>query len=161
MSVLGSNPARINLAIIMRVALVALMLLLTGCMKNYGRFNLDRQVERDFRTGTVQPEFQYYFAGRETMPYAIIGIDRSYTVPSRYWIPFYPEPETLRKMSGNVYNAYSDRPYGAFILGPDGKTIGVWYSTVYNCSVKVDQAQHTVQVLFNNPENDDRPGLAK
>lgn len=157
MIVIGSNPARINVAIVTRVALVALMLLLTGCMKNYGRFHLDRQVDRDFRTGTVRPDFQYYYAGRDTMPYAIIGIDRSYTVPSRYWIPIAPEPAQFKKMSGNMYNEVWDDPYGARILDPDGKVIGVWYSTVFNRSVKVDQNSRTVDVLFKNPENDDRP----
>ena len=157
MSVIGSNPARINLAIVPRVALVALMLLLAGCMKNYGRFNLDSQVDQDFRTGAVRPEFQYYYEGRDTMPYAIIGIDRSYTVPSRYWIPIAPEPAQLKKMSGNMYNEVRDDPYGAYILAPDGKVIGVWYSTVIFRSVKVDQNSRTVEVLFKNPENDDRP----
>ena len=91
------------------------------------------------------------------MPYAIIGIDRSYTVPSRYWIPIAPEPAQLKKMSGNMYNEVRDDPYGAYILAPDGKVIGVWYSTVIFRSVKVDQNSRTVEVLFKNPENDDRP----
>jgi hypothetical protein len=157
MFVIGSNPARTYVAIVTRVALVALMLLLTGCLKNYGRFNLDRQVDHAFRTGAVQPKFQYYYAGRDTMPYAIIGIDRSYKVPSRYWVSFAPETEQLKTMSGNMYNEVWDDPYGAHILDPDGKVIGVWYSTVINRSVKVDQNSRTVEVLFKNPENDDRP----
>jgi hypothetical protein len=60
-------------------------------------------------------------------------------------------------MSGNMYNEVWDEPYGARILGPDGKVIGVWYSTVIYRSVKVDQSSRTVEVLFKNPENDDRP----
>ncbi|MCB2149729.1 MAG: hypothetical protein KQI81_24835 [Deltaproteobacteria bacterium] len=157
MSLSGFNHPRINVAILTRVALVASMLLLAGCMKNYGRFNLDPQVDRDFRTGTVQPEFQYYYAGRDTMPYAIIGIDRGYSVPSRYWIPFAPKPAQFKEMSGNMFNEIRDEPYGAHILDPDGKVIGVWYSTVIFRSVKVDRHSRTVDVLFKNPEDDDRP----
>jgi hypothetical protein len=87
------------------------------------------------------------------MPYAIIGIDRSYTVPSRYWVPFDPEPEMLRKMSGNIYGKLSSDPAGYHIMDPDGKIIGVWFSNVFNYSVSVDQQNRTVEVLFPNPEN--------
>lgn len=157
MPVFGSNRSRIQVAVVTGVALFVLAPVLIGCMEKYGRFNLDRQVDYAFRTGAVQANFRYYYAGRDTMPYAIIGIDRSYTVPSRYWIAFAPEPEQLKRISGNMYNEVWDQPYGAHILDPDGKAIGIWYSTVSNRSVKVDQNSRTVEVLFSNPENDDRP----
>jgi hypothetical protein len=136
------------------VALVVLVLMAAGCNQNYSRFSLDAQVSQAFQTGTALPEFNYYYAGRDTMPYAIIGIDRTYTVPSRYWIPFEPEPDTLKKMTGNMYWKMRYDPYGSNILASDGTIIGVWFSSVRNRSAKVDQQQRTVEVLFQNPEND-------
>ena len=136
------------------VAVVVLVLMAAGCNQNYGRFSMDTQVSQAFRTGTVQPEFNYYYTGRDTMPYAIIGIDRTYTVPSRYWIPFEPEPDKLKEMSGNMYWKMRYDPYGSYILASDGTIIGVWFSSVRNRSAKVDQQQRTVEVLFQNPEND-------
>ncbi len=136
------------------VALIVLMLMLVGCTTNYGRFAKSAEVDLAFRQGDRQPDYRYFYAGRDTMPYAIIGIDRTYTVPSRYWIPFEPEPDTLKKMTGNMYWKNRYNPYGSQILAPDGTIIGVWFSSVYLPSVKVDQQKRTVDVLFKNPEND-------
>ena len=138
--------------------LVILLPMLTACMNQYGRFALDPQVGKAFQTGLIQPELQYYYSGRDTMPYAIIGIDRGYRVPSRYWVPFDPQPEQLKKMSGNVYRGLRDNPYGAIILDPAGSVIGVWYANLYSRSVKVDPQKRTVQILFVNPESNDHPG---
>ena len=137
----------------MRVGTIALLLVIVGCTINAGRFSMNAQVDQDFRTGQAQPGSRYFYAGRDTMPYAIIGIDRSYSVPSRYWIPFEPEADTLKKMSGNMYGKMRYNPYGSHILDPDGNIIGVWYSSVYHYSASIDQQNRTVQVLFKNPEN--------
>ena len=135
------------------LALVVLVLMAAGCTKNYGQFSKSAEVGLAFQQGDHQVDYQYFYAGRDNMPYAIIGIDRSYTVPSRYWIPFKPESEMLRKMSGNMYGKHTYYPAGFHILDPDGNIIGVWYSSVNQYSVSVDQQNRTVEVLFRNPEN--------
>ena len=140
------------------VILITLLVVTGACAQNYGRFSIDPQVANDFRTGTIQPDLRYYYQGRDTMPYAIIGIDRTYEVPSKYWIAFDPDPEQLKKMSGNIYQDVRDYTYGATIMAPDGTVVGIWYSNVDQKSVTVDQENHTVQILFPNPENNDRPG---
>jgi hypothetical protein len=145
----GRNQARIGPAGVILVIAASVLAMLSGCStQNYGRFALDARVSRDFREGAVQPQYQYYYAGRDTMPYAVIGIDAGYTIPSRYWIPFKPQPGQLKKMSANIYGEVDYSPYGAHILDPDGNIIGVWYSNVVIRS-------KTVQVLFKNPENTD------
>jgi hypothetical protein len=152
----GRSHARIDLAIAnWAMGICALALFISCSMQNYGRFVLDAKVGQDFYKGAVQPQYQYYYAGRDTMPYAIIGINAAYTVPSPYWIPFNPKPGQLKKMSGNIYGEVDVSPYGAHILGPDGNIIGVWYSNIIFRSVSVDAKHHTVQVLFKNPENSD------
>jgi hypothetical protein len=132
--------------------------MLSACMENYGRLAIDAQVGQDFRAGVIQPDLRYYYTGRENMFYAIIGIDRAYTVPSRYWISIAPEPDQLRKMSENIFQEGRVDPYGALIMAPDGELVGIWYSNLYNYSVRVDHQTHTVQILFANPENHDQPG---
>jgi hypothetical protein len=57
-------------------------------------------------------------------------------------------------MTGNMYWKMRYDPYGSNILASDGTIIGVWFSSVRNRSAKVDQQQRTVEVLFQNPEND-------
>jgi hypothetical protein len=134
-------------------AVVLFILTAAGCASHSGRFTVNAEVEQAFRTGHPQTDHNYYYAGRDTMPYAIIGIDSSFTVPSKYWIPFEPEPETLKKMSGNMYWKNLYNPYGAHMLAPDGTIVGVWFSSIRFHSVKVDQQQRTVDVLFQNPES--------
>ena len=153
MRIIESNQARIRASVATLFAVVAPMIIFSGCSRNYGKFTMDDQVSQAFRSGAVQPEYNYYYAGRDTMPYAIIGIDQSYTVPSRYWIPFEPEPAQLMKMSQSIYRYYHFQPYGSNILDPDGKVIGVWYSNIFSRSVNEDKGNRTVKVLFQNPEN--------
>jgi hypothetical protein len=140
------------------VAAAMILIVVSGCAQNYGRFAIDRQVAQDFRAGVVRPEYQYSYSGRDTMPYAIIAIHRTWRVPSRYWTPFDPEPAELMRMSDNIYDEVQHNPYGASIKAPNGETIGFWYSNVFNRSVRVNPEQRTVQILFRNPENEDRPG---
>jgi hypothetical protein len=52
-----------------------------------------------------------------------------------------------------MYGKHRYYPAGFHILDPDGKVIGVWYSSVNQYSVSVDQQNRTVEVLFPNPEN--------
>jgi len=140
--------------------LSALLLMIAACGNHYGNFSLSADVTHAFETGTVEPDLDYYYAGRDTMPYAIMGIERRYQVPSRYWISFDPQPEQLKKMSGNIYGKNHYDPYGSQIRDTAGNVIGIWYSNVRFKSVSVDQQNMTVEVLFPNPENDDRPGMA-
>lgn len=156
----GHSHKRIHLSIVTWVMGVCILALFSGCgMQSYGRFALDAKVSQDFREGVTQPQYRYYYAGRDTMPYAIIGIDAAYTVPSRFWIAFKPRPGQLKKMSADIYGEVDDTPYGAHILDPEGNIIGVWYSKVFIRSVRVDEKHHTVQVLFKNPENVDDGGV--
>jgi hypothetical protein len=141
------------------IVLAALLLMVAACGNHYGNFSLNTEVTQAFETGTVEPDLDYYYAGRDTMPYAIMGIDRRYQVPSRYWISFDPQPEQLKKMSGNIYGKDRYDPYGARIRDAEGEVVGIWYSNVRFQSVSVDRQNNIVQVLFPNPENDDQPGI--
>ena len=154
MSIYSPTSVRFYSGVSRVLVVLGLLLVAAGCTKNYGRFVKSNEVDLAFRQGDRQPGYMYFYAGRDTMPYAIIGIDPTYTVPSRYWIPFEPEPDTLKKMTGNMYWKNRYNPYGSQILAPDGTIIGVWFSSVYLPSVKVDQQKRTVDVLFKNPEND-------
>lgn len=153
MSISKPNRLLINSRVAAFIIIAVLMVMVAGCTKNYGRFAKSSEVDLAFRHGDYQPDYQYFYAGRNTRPYVIIGIDRGYTVPSRYWIPFEPELEQLRKMAGNIYGNYRYYPTGYYILDPDGNIIGVWFSSVNEYSVSVDQQNRTVELLYRNPEN--------
>jgi hypothetical protein len=132
---------------------VALAVGISGCLQNYGQFSRDSQVSEAFRSGLVPPELNYFYAGRETMPYAIMGIDPGYAISSSLWTAFEPQPEQLRKMSSNIYGKQQYDPYGFNILAPDGAFVGIWFSSLHFPSVKVDEQNRTVAVQYKNPES--------
>lgn len=146
------NPRPVNGSIVAVVVAALLTLLLTGCMKNYGSFTFDDQVSQSFRNGSIQTGYRYYFAGRDNLPYAIIAIDPSYSVPSRNWVPFEPTPEQLQKMSANTMGAGEWVANGAYIRDPGGTVIGLWYSGLRSQSVRVDPDQRIVEVMFTVPQ---------
>ena len=81
----------------------------------------------------VLPNYNYYYAGPNTRPFYIIGLDDRYKLKSKLWKPVDLTPEMLKDWF-NYYRprvgGYSPLPYGAFINGPDGERIGLWYSVV-------------------------------
>lgn len=116
----------------------------TGCTQTYGRFIRDDQVDQAFKTGAFPQGLDYYYSGRSTKPYAIIGVGRNYNVPSGIWVAV--EPGKLKKMSENMQGAD-----GFNMLDHYGNVVGVWYSKLNNRSVKVDQQNHSIEVMFQNP----------
>jgi hypothetical protein len=138
--------------------IIGLLAVVTACSHNYGGFALNAEVTQDFKTGVVRADLDYYYSGRDTMPYAIIGIEPGYSVPSRYWTAFDPQSQQLKNMSGNIYGKHRREPQGSFISGPGGDVIGIWFSNIMAQSVTVNQEAKIVEVLFPNPENDG-PGI--
>lgn len=128
-------------------------LFFSGCgAHTYGKLSMNNEVKKEFQNGQVNPEYNYYYTGRENFPYAIAGIDKRYKVPSKYWIRFDPDTGKLKEMSGMLYEDFRDIPYGAIILAPGGNRIGIWYSNVSRASVRVDEENQTVDLLLVNPE---------
>ncbi len=136
-----------------RVAIAGIIAVVAaGCMANYGRLSMDGQVGKDFRKGVMQADYDYFYAGRDTMPYAIVGIDARFAVSSPYWIPLGSDSEKIAKMSGNIFGENHCNPYGAHILASDGTVVGVWYSNLRDYSIIVNKNDRTVVILFDNPE---------
>ncbi|MGB7919697.1 MAG: hypothetical protein WCF40_06530 [Desulfobacterales bacterium] len=100
---------------------------LTGCLANYGRLEINSAVEQAFRNHEMLDHYQYYYSGRENKPSAIIGIDPAFQFSSKYWTAI--EPSQFETMVGRMFPEYGFL-YGAYILAPDGRKAGVWYSWV-------------------------------
>jgi hypothetical protein len=112
-----------------RQALLAAFIIafLAGCFANYGRLEINSAVEQAFRNHEMLDHYQYYYSGRENKPSAIIGIDPAFQFSSKYWTAI--EPLQFRTMVGRMFPDYGFL-YGAYILAPDGRKAGVWYSWV-------------------------------
>ena len=121
--------------------------LLTGCLQNYGRLKRDPQIQRDFETYAVPSNYNYYYFGVSSHPWAVMGLDPEYKLKSRLWREVDPNTERFRKM---VYWTWSDLGYyiyGAHILDPDEQKFGIFYSSVWFAAVKVDRETKTVEVM--------------
>ena len=81
----------------------------------------------------ILPNYNYYYAGPDTRPFYIIGIDDRYKLKSKLWKPVDLTPEMLKDWF-NYYRprvgGYNPLPYGAFINGPNDERIGLWYSVL-------------------------------
>ncbi len=81
----------------------------------------------------VLSNYNYYYAGPDTRPFYIIGIDDRYKLVSKLWKPVDLTPEMLKDWFNYFrprVGGYNPLPYGAFINRPDGERIGLWYSVV-------------------------------
>lgn len=124
--------------------IIVLSLLLFGCAgqtgmnsKNLGSIEEDRRITRQYEELTINPDFNYYYYGRELQPDVIMGIGKDYQVQSEFWHLFDLMEDQLETWVIWGYRnnrthcdsgRYMGRYMGAVILDPAGKPIGDWYS---------------------------------
>ena len=99
--------------------------------------NLD--VNNLFISHKILPDHKYYYSGPDDVPKAIIGIDNNYTLDSKMWKPVDLTPEKLKKWCRNMFSD-NDQPatnWGADILDPNGKKVGIWFSRQKRTSVNM------------------------
>jgi hypothetical protein len=117
---------------IRKYAIVLLMLsLCIGCTHaNSGRLKLSSEVGRLFESHQVLEDHNYYFSGSDVRPNAIMGIQKDYHLKSRLWKSENVTPERLKLWINLMtdYRGFSIRTYGSWILDPNGKAVGIWYS---------------------------------
>ena len=78
----------------------------------------------------ILPNYHYYYTGPKSQPNFIIGIDNKYQFTSKLWTPVDLTPEMLNNWFNYIRPrvGYSQDRYGAFIIGPSGERLGLWYS---------------------------------
>ena len=128
--------------------LVAVLSMLNGCAATSSISSsgvvTSQEATEIWHSYEVLPNYKYYISGPESRPRYIIGIDDKYHLTSKHWKPVDLTPEMLNKWF-NYYRprvGYSQDNYGAFMQGPDGQRIGLWYSMKkwrLTGSVKVDE----------------------
>ncbi len=122
-------------------ALTACAVMLTGlngCLGSYGRVTRDPELTKAIENNTVIEGFKYYYYGYASKPWALAGIDPQYEIRSRVWREFDPktENEKFQKMIYWMWEDYGYYTYGAHILDPSGKKVGIWYSSLNFVGVK-------------------------
>ncbi|CAD7841288.1 MAG: hypothetical protein [Olavius algarvensis Delta 4 endosymbiont] len=111
--------------------LAGILLLTIGCLEHYGRMDPSTEVDRLFEAAKVLPDYNYYYAGGQNNPRALLGIHRAYTQTNASWTPMKGlNPEILKKRVAAMTNEIGHAPetYGGAIFSPDGAQMGIWYS---------------------------------
>ena len=89
-----------------------------------------REATEIWHSYEIQPNYNYYYSGPNSQPNYVIGIDNQYQFTSKKWKPVDLTPEMLKKWFNYIKPrvGYSLDTYGAFIIGPNGERLGLWYS---------------------------------
>lgn len=118
------------------VAAVSILLLLNGCMSGYGRLKANPDLTDAFKNKRALPDYNYYYCGRENLPYAVVGIDPAYQFEGRVWFKLETSEDVYKKAAGVVaWNPIWAK--GAEILDASGNRIGIWFSYYQHTTVKV------------------------
>jgi hypothetical protein len=124
------------------LTLASLIFFVAGCAANYGRIQPDKSVTSMFAEGNLPANHKYYFNGRENSPWAVIGIDPSYQLLSKFWTEVPAGSDVLAQRIKNVWSEPSGNmnhpPEGGRIVSDDGKQVGIWYSGYAFTNVKME-----------------------
>ena len=136
--------------------LAAVLLLLGGCATSGGRLQNSAEVTELFEKKQILDGYQYFFSGFAEIPYGIVGISTDYHLYTRMWEPFTPDPELLGQLIYRMQNVYDTPPRGAWILDPEGKRVGFWYSSRHATVVRMKAKR---QIVVGTPEPPELRGI--
>ena len=133
---------------------MAMIVIIIGCSGNYGAVKSNSSVTGAFENKQVPSDYRYYYYGRSNMPYVIIGLDSEYNLQSRMWRLVNPDSKEFQHMVYWTWAEtwhYPNSPRGSDILDPEGKKIGIWYSSVRWAAVKILDDKGSVMIAPNMP----------
>lgn len=134
--------------------LAAAALILGACSAaNTGGIKSSRDVTLEFEELRMNPGYQYWYYNQENNPYGVVGLERGYRLnDSPLWQPVAPDSPVLKKVVGLVrsFPAPGSFTSGFRITDPQGKTIGVWYSSLM-AGVTLDPVTKKVSISAVTP----------
>lgn len=154
---LKSHPAETDRGHMARWVVIFLIpALFAGCFANYGKYRLSRDVAKMFETLQVPGEYKYYYAGSDKDPDALMGLHRDYTLNNDLWKETEMDIKQLRNWIDEInLNGYLNRADGRYILDPNNKIIGIYYSRWDGGPVKMEAGN---QVVVHLPDKQQKMG---
>jgi hypothetical protein len=126
-------------AIVLPALCGALEVQLPNLNLKYGKLERSREVTQAFETPRILKNHQYYFYGWGAVPYAIIAIDRKYTLRKGLWSAVEVTVPLLRSWVHQMDSIYGYPPAGFRILDNKGNPLGVWYSSKQWTTVVIEE----------------------
>jgi len=157
------DMSRIWLSLLTVAATVAFLTVISGCAGSGSRVTMqrDRALDQQFVSYQVLPDYTYYFSGGYDKPNAILGIHKDYQLVPGLWQSVEISPALMEKWIKTISpEDYKKGGYfAAYILDPDGKRAGIWYSIQDSTVVKFP-GDNKIEVytpdLFQPGERGDR-----
>lgn len=132
---------------------------ISGCAGgDFGRLQRNYELTRQFETYQVAPDYRYYYTGSARKPLAILGLQRDLELITDYWHEIAMTPEQLRNFIENLAPwEFRRRGYfGYYIVNPDGRRLGVWYSLQDHTVVRTGPADNTIEVYRPDMDIEER-----
>ena len=121
------------------LSLLILSASISGCLENYGRLKRNPEVTKAFKENRVDNDYRYYYFGRSNQPYVVVGIDPDYYMESVMWREVDHTTDAFEDMIYWIWydiTYYYNLEFGADILDPGGKKVGLWYSPIWWAAVR-------------------------
>jgi hypothetical protein len=134
--------------------------ILSGCAGNYGAIHSNAVLLDQYKGGGLPDQYNYYYCGRSSIPYAVVGIDKSYGFNERVWFKIASKEEVYKKIA-NLSDLHRDAThlFTSDILDTQGRKIGIWFSFYNTTPVQIDPETRMVNVYNPYNPNDDYRGF--
>lgn len=115
--------------------------LLCSCATNrhYGQLQSSQDITQLFEKAQVLPDHSYYYSGLQGVPDAIIAIHPNYTLRAKLWQQVDFSHLSLKKWIFRMDYVQLVKPQGAWILGPAGNRLGIWFSAQRKTTIRLDR----------------------
>ncbi len=132
------------------IGLGVVWLLCSCTAHSYGRLQSSAEITRLFDDAHVLQDHLYYYSGLQGVPDAIIAIHPNYSLRARMWQRVDLDSAMLKKWIDRMHYVQLVAPRGAWIVGPDGQRLGIWFSAQYQTVVRRDK-ENRVEIVPPEP----------
>ena len=136
------------------IILLGLLGLLCSCStaSNYGNLQSSYDITLLFEKAQVLSDHTYYYSGLHGVPDAIIAIQPNYMLRAKLWQQIDFSQFILQKWTTRMNYVHLIKPQGAWIMGPDGDRLGIWYSAQRQTSVRLNRKTRLIVAPPHPPE---------
>ena len=123
-----------NMKILSWALFVFVMTSVFGCAalhRGYGKIAPNGDATQSFERYQVDPDLNYYVSGSTSVPNAIIGVKKTFTLDSDLWKKVEMTPAVIKDLVYSMQmraSGFAGRLQGFIILDDKGRQLGVFYS---------------------------------
>ena len=110
-----------------------------GWISPQGRNVSDNKDLGDIETGYLDADMNYYYSGCDTLPAAVIKLNKEYTLDDIRWLPITDRKlllKLLQYMKTTIMEDSGRELRGFTIKAHNGRPIGVWYTNKYAYGIR-------------------------